>query len=68
MAASGQMGRKTTDLDWNLSRSAVRDFFVLISVVQLEANHQADVLVDSVHCKTEQRRAARASAGREPAY
>ena len=52
------MGRKTTDWDWNLSRSAVRDFFLLISVVQLEANRQADVLVDTLHCKTEQRRAS----------
>ena len=41
-----------------LSRSAVRDFCLLISVVQLEANRQADVLVDTLHCKTEQRRAS----------
>ena len=52
------MGRKTNDWDWNLSRSAVRDFCLLISVVQLEANRQADVLVDTLHCKTEQRRAS----------
>ena len=52
------MGHKTTDWDWNLSRSAVRDFCLLISVVQLEANRQADVLVDTLHCKTEQRRAS----------
>ena len=29
-----------------------------LSVVQLEANRQADVLVDTLHCKTEQRRAS----------
>ena len=52
------MGRKTTDWDWNLSRSAVRNFCLLITVVQLEANRQADVLVDTLHCKTEQRRAS----------
>ena len=52
------MGRKTTDWDWNLSRSAVRDFCLLISVVQLEANRQANVLVDTLHCKTEHRRAS----------
>ena len=51
------MGRKTNDWDWNLSRSAVRDF-LLTSVVQLEANRQADVLVDTLHCKTEHRRAS----------
>ena len=45
-----QMGR--------ISRSAVRDFCLLISVVQLEANRQADVLVDTLHCKTEQLRAS----------
>ena len=43
------MGRKITEWDWNLSRSAVRDFCLLISVVQLEANRQADVLVDTLH-------------------
>ncbi len=41
-----------------MSRLAVRDFFLLFSVVQLEANHQADVLVDTLHCKTEQHRAS----------
>ena len=30
-----------------MSRSAVRDFCLLISVIQLEANRQADVLVDT---------------------
>ena len=29
-------------------------YCLLISVVQLEANRQADVLVDTLHCKTEQ--------------
>ena len=33
-------------------------YCLLISVVQLEANHQADVLVDTQHCKTEPRRAS----------
>ena len=41
-----------------MSRLAVRDFFLLFSVVQLEANRQADVLVDTLHCKTEHRRAS----------
>ncbi len=29
-------------------------YCLLISVVQLEANRQADVLVDTLHCKTQQ--------------
>ena len=33
-------------------------YCLLISAVQLEANRQADVLVDTLHCKTEQRRAS----------
>ena len=33
-------------------------YCLLISVVQLEANRQADVLVDTLHCKTEQRQAS----------
>ena len=57
MAASGQMGRnhRLRLESVALGRSC---YCLLISAVQLEANRQADVLVDTLHCKTEQRRAS----------
>ena len=51
MAASRQMRLES----FALGRSR---YCLLISVVQLEANRQVDVLVDTLHCKTEQRRAS----------
>ena len=64
MAASGQMkwvvNHRLRLESVALGRSR---YCLLISVVQLEANRQADVLVDTLHCKTEQRRASVLSVG-----
>ena len=59
MAASGQnwvVNHRLTGVC--RARPFVLLFANQCSPVQLEANRQADVLVDTLHCKTEQRRAS----------
>ena len=52
------MGRKNHRLRLESVVLGRSRYCLLISVVQLEANRQADVLVDTLHCKTEQCRAS----------
>ena len=48
------MGRKNHRLRLESVALGRSCYCLLIRAVQLEANRQADVLVDTLHCKTEQ--------------
>ncbi len=67
------MGRKNHQLRLESVALGRSRYCLLLSVVQLEANRQADVLVDTLHCKPEQRWASvnklsvGSPSGREPA-
>ena len=62
---ANEMGRKNHRLRLESVALGRSCYCLLISVVQLEANRQADVLVDTLHCKTEQYRAC-AQTPRQP--
>ena len=55
MAASGQMGRKPP-IEIGVCRA--RPFVLLFANQCSPIRSQSDVLVDTLHCKTEQRRAS----------
>ena len=55
---ANEMGRKNHRLRLQSVALGRSRYCLLISVVQLQANRQAYVLVDTLHCKTEQRRAS----------